>query len=118
VDFLNYNGRPDIIVSNPPFSIIERVLEKCYELRPRMISFLLQMHNITPHRLRRANEMGYFVYDYTLCRVDRWFGISVILTLSREINDNVIGFDISKHKMVDVPREVEIEREDCQCNLI
>lgn len=107
-DFFDYVGKPDVIVSNPPYSMIEKILEKCYELKPRYISFLLQMHNITPHRIQRANEAGYYVVNYTMCRVDRWFGVSVILTLSRDAFDNVIAFDIMKHKMQVAPRSVQV----------
>lgn len=105
-NFFDYKGTPDIIVSNPPYSIIEPILEKCYSLRPKIISFLLCAHNVTPHRIQRANAMGYYVMDYTLCRVDRWFGVSVILTLSNQIESNVIGFDTIKHKMEEKPRPV------------
>ena len=98
-DFFEYKGNPDIIVSNPPYSLIESILEKSYSLRPKIISFLLSAHNVTPHRIQRANEAGYYVEDYTICRVDRWFGISVILTLSNQITYNVIGFDVTKHRM-------------------
>jgi hypothetical protein len=112
-DFFQYKGEPDVIVSNPPYSMIGQILEKCYELRPRYISFLLQMHNITPHRIQRANEMGYYVLDYTIARVDRWFGVSAILTLSRDATENVIGFDTTKHKMIERPRAVQVPTHIC-----
>ena len=115
-DFFDYVGTPTVIVSNPPYSMIERILDKCYELRPRYISFLLQAHNVTPHRIERANDNGYYVWDYTICRTDRWFGVSVILTLSRDILDNAIGFDTTKHKMPVAPRAVSVPTH--QCNAI
>ena len=113
VDFFDYTGMPTVIVSNPPYSMIEKILDKCYEIRPRYISFLLQAHNVTPHRIEKANENGYYVFDYTICRTDRWFGVSVILTLSRDILDNAIGFDTTKHKMPVAPRTVQIREHIC-----
>lgn len=112
-DFFDYTGTPDVIVSNPPYSIIDRVLQKCYDLKPRYISFLLSMHNITAHRIKRANEAGYFVVNYTITRVDRWFGVSVIITLSRDAMDNVIGIDATTHKMVGTPRTVQVREHTC-----
>jgi hypothetical protein len=106
-DFFDYRGEPDIIVSNPPFSILDRVFERCYELNPKIISFVLLQHAVTPCRIRRANEAGYFVTDYHLTRVDRWFGCAVILTLSREVERNLISFDCTKHKLEVEVREVE-----------
>jgi len=96
-DFFDYTGRPDIIISNPPFSILDRVFERCFRLRPLVISFVLNQHAVTPCRLRTANEAGYYVMHYHLTRVDRWFGVACILTLSREIRANIIGFDCIKH---------------------
>jgi len=107
-DFFEYKGSPDAIVSNPPYSLIEKVMNKCFELKPRIISFLLCAHNATPCRISRWNQMGYFVLHYTLTRVDRWFGISVLITLSNEITENVIGVDVQKHRMVERPRAVEL----------
>ena len=107
-DFFDYTGMPTVIVSNPPYSMIEKILDKCYEIRPRYISFLLQSHNVTPHRIQHANDQGYYVYDFTLCRVNRWFGVSVILTLSRDILDNVVGHCTIKHKMESTPRSVKL----------
>jgi len=112
-DFFDFTGDVDIIVSNPPYSIIEKVLDRCYDLRPRMISFLLCAHNATPRRIEMANQRGYFVYDYTICRVDRFFGVSVLLTLSRDICENVIGVDSTKHKLSVLPRPVEIPTHIC-----
>ena len=112
-DFFDYTGSPDVIVSNPPYSIIERILDKCFELRPRYISFLLQAHNVTPHRIQKANANGYFVLDYTICRVSRWFGVSVIVTLSRDILENCIGFDTTKHIMPVSPRPVNLPTHLC-----
>jgi len=112
-DFFDFTGNVDLIVSNPPYSIVEKVLNRCYELKPRYISFLLQAHNVTPRRIEIANENGYYVMDYTICRTDRWFGVSVILTLSRDIGENVIGVDSTKHKMPIQPRAVQIPTHVC-----
>lgn len=96
-DFFDYRGEPDIIVSNPPFSQLDKIMERCYELKPIVISFVLLQHAVTPCRIRKANIMGYYVADYHLTRVDRWFGVACILTLSNEIDRNVIDFDCHKH---------------------
>jgi len=96
-DFFDYRGEPDIIVSNPPFSILNRVFQRCYELNPRIISLLLLQHAVTPCRIRDANQAGYYVVGYHLTRVDRWFGCAVILTLSREVEKNLVSFDCIKH---------------------
>ena len=107
-DFFKYEGVVDCIASNPPYSLIAKIIEKSISLKPKYISFLLCQHNITPHRIQRFNDAGYYIANYTLCRVDRWFGTSVILTMSNQINENLIGFDLTKHRMEIRPRAVEL----------
>lgn len=97
-DFLEYEGvPPDIIVTNPPFSLLDKFFEKMIQLRPRVISVLLNMYAVTPCRIRRFNQHGYYLSDYHLTRVDRWFGVSCIITLRRDIDSNCISFDCTKH---------------------
>lgn len=98
IDFFNYDGpRPDLIVTNPPFSLLDKFIEKMVSLRPLIISLVLNYYAITPCRLRKLNNAGYYVVDYHLTRVSRWFGVSAIITLSREAETNSIGFDCTKH---------------------
>ena len=98
LDFFKYDGaHPDLIITNPPFSILDKFIEKMISLEPKVISLLLNMYAITPSRLRKFNAAGYYVTDYHLTRVDKWFGVSAIITLSREAETNSIGFDCTKH---------------------
>ena len=50
-DFFNFNEKVDIICSNPPYSIIDKVLEKSRELNPRIISYLIGVNNLTTKRI-------------------------------------------------------------------
>lgn len=96
-DFFNYLGTPDIIVSNPPFSILKKVIEMLIQLKPKIISLVLNMYAVTPCRIRQFNDAGYYVTAYHLTRVNRWFGVSVIITFSSEAKENIISFDCTKH---------------------
>jgi len=100
-DFFEYAGKCDIIISNPPFSILKQVFERMYELKPQIISLVLNQHAVTPCRIREANQYGYFVADYHLTRVDKWFGVACILTLTRDITENCIRFDTVKHRLME-----------------
>jgi len=98
-DFFDYTGTPDVVITNPPFSILKQVFERLYALNPLVISLVLNQHAITPCRIQNANAHGYFVTDYHLTRCDRWFGVACILTLRRDVSTNVISFDTIKHKL-------------------
>ena len=46
-DFFDFNEEVDVIVSNPPYSMIDKVLEKSVSLKPMIISYLLGINNLT-----------------------------------------------------------------------
>ncbi len=98
-DFLKYSieNSPDVIITNPPFSILKQFIKKSIELKPTIISFLLNQYAVTPCRIKEFNDAGYFVIGYLLVRINRWFGCSVILTVSRNATENIIQFDCVKH---------------------
>lgn len=98
-DFLQYSigNTVDAIITNPPFSILDKFIERMIALNPRYISLVINMYAVTPCRLRRLNDAGFFVLNYHLTRINRWFGVSVILTLTREIDRNIVEFDCTKH---------------------
>jgi hypothetical protein len=96
-DFFNYKGNPDVIITNPPFSLLKKMIERMIELKPRVISLLLNAYAMTPCRIRTFNAAGYYIVEYHLTRVNRWFGCSVVVVLSREGSKNLIGFDVTKH---------------------
>ena len=50
-DFFTFDKDVDIICSNPPYSMIDKVLEKSIELKPRVISYLIGVNNLTTKRI-------------------------------------------------------------------
>jgi hypothetical protein len=111
LDFFDYNGpNPDIIVTNPPFSLLDRFIEKMLSLRPLVISLLLNQYAVTPCRIRAINAHGYYLSDYHLTRVDRWFGVSCIIVLRRDIDTNIISFDCTKH-ILETPTHITVTPE-------
>ncbi|NBW38392.1 MAG: hypothetical protein EBR30_25885 [Cytophagia bacterium] len=50
-DFFSYDGKPDVICSNPPYSILDKVFQKSIDLQPRIVSYLLLHGAMTPRRI-------------------------------------------------------------------
>ncbi len=92
-DFFNFYEPVDIIISNPPYSCMDKVLEKSVKLNPRIISYLIGYLNFTPKRIAYMNANGYFIEKILMCRVRGWFGISCIITFSNQIDKNIIDVD-------------------------
>lgn len=98
LDFFSFDNKVDYIISNPPYSMINKVLEKSVQLKPKIISYLIGYANFTTKRIEYMNKNGYFVSDFHLTKVYKWFGTSSIITFSNMINKNIIDFDRVVHK--------------------
>ena len=89
-DFFEFNEPVDILITNPAYSIMDKVLEHSVKLKPRIISYLIGMMNFTPKRIAYMNENGYYIDRIFFCRVRNWFGITSIITFSNQINKNIV----------------------------
>ena len=92
-DFFEFNEKVDIICSNPPYSIIDSVLEKSIQLQPRIISYLIGFQNLTTRRMEMMEEAGYKITYFHLTKVWRWFGMSLIITWQKTDKPSIVNFD-------------------------
>jgi len=84
VDFFEKPTKPPTaIVSNPPYSILQKVLEQSVKLRPLYISYLIGIHNLTPKRLEFMEKEGYVLVHFNMFKVYDWFGMSCMATWER-----------------------------------
>lgn len=86
----------DIICSNPPYSLLEKVIKRSIELQPRVISYLLGIGNLTARRIEIFNTAGYSLRKMMMCKIKSWYGMSVIVQFEKlddGVIDNIIGFD-------------------------
>ena len=91
-DFFDFNEDVDIICSNPPYSIIDKVLEKSVSLNPRIISYLIGVGNLTTRRIENMNKCGYGLKKLIMLKVHKWFGMSFIVIFEKDC-ENCIDID-------------------------
>jgi hypothetical protein len=91
-DFFEYSGSCDIICSNPPYSMIDKVLEKSVELNPRVISYLIGQGNLTTRRIEYMNTNGYFLKKLHFLKIWKWYGMSYICVFEKG-STNCLTFD-------------------------
>ena len=93
MDFFTYDMPVDIISSNPPYSILDKVFDKTFEICKKEFGYLLGIHNLTARRIQMANKKGFFIKSIYMTKVFKWFGMSIYVIFSKEIDDNLIDFD-------------------------
>lgn len=92
-DFFEYNEQVNVIISNPPYSIIDKVLKKSVELNPHTISYLIGHGNLTNRRIEYMNSNGYYLSKLFFTKVWKWYGMSVIVVFTKKSQKNCIDFD-------------------------
>jgi len=95
-DFLTYNEPVDVICSNPPYSILQKVFKKCIELKPRIISFLIGVNNLTAKRIEDMNKAGYGLVSIHMMKIYKWFGMSFVVVFEKD-KPNCISYDRKVH---------------------
>tara|TARA_R110002096_G_scaffold393845_1_gene588930 strand:+ start:99 stop:608 length:510 start_codon:yes stop_codon:yes gene_type:complete len=95
-DFFQFNKDVDVICSNPPYSMITKVLAKCVELNPRVISLLIGMGNLTTKRIEDMNKAGYGLKNMRMLKVHEWYGMSFIVHFEKD-SDNCFEIDRKIH---------------------
>ena len=91
-DFYSWNLKVDWIITNPPYSDLDRWLRHSFLLSDKGVALLLGLLNITPKRLEMANKMGFGVVKMHLCKVFHWFGISAFCIWERGKPD-ILSYD-------------------------
>ncbi len=79
-DFFDFTDGCNVIISNPPYSCIDAVLEKSLSLNPRIISYLLGSLNLTLRRIKFMESKGYHIAKMSMARCSDWIGTSQIIT--------------------------------------
>jgi|TARA_R100000482_G_C5106881_1_gene138456 hypothetical protein len=91
-DFFDFYDPIDIICSNPPYSCLDDVIQKSISLNPRVINYLIGINNLTTKRIEKFNDHGYGLTKLHICKVYKWFGMSIIVQFEKN-KDNIISYD-------------------------
>ena len=97
IDFFNYEGHPDIIIGNPPFSQCTLWLKKTISLKPQKIAYIFGMLNLTPIRLKLLQDNGYNITKIHITTISGWFANSLLVVFERN-SESIITFDTMRHK--------------------
>ncbi len=91
-DFFEFEDNVDIICSNPPYSLLDKVITKSIDLQPKVINYLIGVGNLTARRIEMLEKAGYGLTKFHICKVYKWYGMSVIVQFEKG-KDSIISFD-------------------------
>lgn len=83
-DFFDYQGDPDIICDNPPYSMLDKWFKKVIEINPRVYSCLIGVGNLTARRIEWFEQAGYGIKKLRMLKVWKWYGMSYIVVFEKD----------------------------------
>jgi hypothetical protein len=91
IDFFDNNEFYDLIVGNPPYSILDNWLKHTYT-KCNKFCYIIGMYSLTPKRIKNMEESGFYIEKMTLTQVPTWFSRSYIIVCKKGIkkNNNII----------------------------
>ena len=90
-DFFEFDKDIDVICSNPPYSLLDKVIEKSIQLKPYTINYLIGINNLTTRRIEMLNKANYGLTKIHMCKVWKWYGMSIIVQFDYD-KENVISY--------------------------
>ena len=91
-DFFEYTNSPQVICGNPPYSIINKWIEKTLSLNPREFSLLLGIGNLTTRRIQIIENAGYGLSKMKMLKIHKWYGMSCIVVFEKN-KKSIIEYD-------------------------
>ncbi len=82
-DFFEFEDNVDIICSNPPYSLLDKVITKSIDLQPKVINYLIGVNNLTARRIEMLEKAGYGLTTLHMSKVYKWYGMSVIVIFEK-----------------------------------
>ena len=82
-DYFDFNEKVDLNYGNPPYSLLTKWLEHSYKITNKKIKFIIGMYSLTPVRIKKAEEYGFYLTELILTQVPTWFQRSYIITFEK-----------------------------------
>ena len=92
-DFFEWKHPVSIISTNPPWSILDKVLEHSCSICEKEIGYLIGLHALTPRRIENMNKHGFYLKSLEMFKVWKWYGMSCYVVFSKEITKNIIEYN-------------------------
>lgn len=100
VDFFDYKNPVHWVISNPPYSILNKVFDHLIKICKKGFALLLGMINLSIKRIKYLETNGFFITKIKLLRVRGWFGTSCFVVWEKN-KKSILDYDDEIYSMPD-----------------
>lgn len=92
VDFLQETRKFDWLITNPPYSFLNKWLEKSCKVANKGFAYLLLVHHITPKRLEMCEKYGFHITKIHFLQIKEWFGFTLCFIVWEKNKKSIISY--------------------------
>ena len=97
-DFFEYNNKVDWIISNPPFSILNKVLDHCCSISKKGFGLIMLTTALTIPRINRMKLKGFKITKLLYFQVKQWFGFTCVFVVFSKDGNEIFYIQPKKYK--------------------
>ena len=97
IDFFDYKGNVDWVISNPPFSLVNQILDKCVLVCNKGFGLILLCTALTAPRINRMKQMGFVISKVEIFQVKTWFGFPCLFILFEKNGKSLLTFETNSY---------------------
>ena len=91
-DFYSVKKKYDWLITNPPYSNLDKWLEHSCKISRKGFAYLLGINNLTAKRIEACEKEGFYITKIHLCKVFKWFGMSAFVVWEKD-KKGIINYD-------------------------
>lgn len=97
-DFFKYKDKVDYCISNPPYSILNNVINHTIDIVNKGFGYLLHIHALTHARLRKLEERGFYLRRIHICKVSEWYGNQIFVFFLKVKGKCEVSYSLKQFK--------------------
>ena len=97
-DFFQYNHKVDWIISNPPFSMLSKILEHTVVITEKGFGYIMPGYALSNKRLNILKNNNFGITGISYFYVTEWFGFPVIFIKCEKNKPNMFLFESKNYK--------------------
>ena len=98
-DFLDFEGQVDWIITNPPYSIFNKVIDKIISTSKKGFCLLLNNLTLTPPRLNNINNQGFYISFIYYFKIRGWFGTQYYFIFTKRTDQkNILQLEFKREE--------------------
>ena len=82
LDFFDYNKKVEWIITNPPYSILDKWFKHTYTICNKFC-YIIGMYSLTPKRIEVMNKNGFYITKMLLTKIPSWFQRTYIIVCEK-----------------------------------